>query len=68
MVFKLFLKGGQNKMLTRKDFKKVAEILKRNLGIYEPAPDLVIEFCDWFREENPNFDEDKFREAIFGKE
>ena len=57
-------------MLTKKDFKKVAEIFKARLEAdrNDDNDDLITAFCEWFKEDNPNFNEDKFREAIFGKE
>lgn len=56
-------------MLTKKDFKKVAEIFKLKISIDGnsfPTYDLISAFVEWFKEDNPLFDEDKFREAIFG--
>jgi len=59
---------------TKKDFKKVAEILKRNIsfnvvkdgytGKILEDDNLLKEFCEYFKSKNPNFDEQKFRDAI----
>lgn len=51
--------------MTRKDYVSTAEILKGyalelGQGAYT---DLVNDFSDMFAEDNPNFKEDKFREA-----
>jgi Fe-S-cluster formation regulator IscX/YfhJ len=58
-------------MMTRKDYVKTAEILK---NYYDNNPVelsdfkyLVFDFVDWFEEDNPNFNEEKFLEAIYGK-
>jgi Fe-S-cluster formation regulator IscX/YfhJ len=58
-------------MMTRKDYVKTAEILK---NYYDNNPVelsdfkyLVFDFVDWFAEDNPNFKEEKFLEAIYGK-
>ncbi len=57
-------------MITKKDFVKFAEILKENLmveGQIKTGFDLYIveQLCFYFKEENPNFNEEKFKEAIF---
>lgn len=56
--------------MTKKDFKKVAEILRKmieksrdELG-FDAAVYLIDEFSYWFEDENPNFDEKKFRQAV----
>ena len=53
-----------------KDVIKVADVLntniKGNLTIPTSTQELIIRaFIKWFKSENPKFDEDKFREAIF---
>lgn len=56
-------------MMTRKDYVKTAEILKDFRDHYPTElidfKNLVFDFADWFAEDNPNFNEDKFVEAIF---
>jgi hypothetical protein len=58
--------------MTRKHFIKLAEMIKNNgrLASVKNNPLFVIEkstfmneLCDFLRQENPNFDERKFREA-----
>ena len=53
-------------MMTRKDYVAVAEILSDfREGIQNPIlfEELVLEFSDFFAEDNPNFKLDKFVEA-----
>jgi hypothetical protein len=53
-------------MMTRKDYVAVAEILSDfREGIQNPIlfEELVLEFSDFFSEDNPNFKLDKFVEA-----
>ena len=53
-------------MMTRKDYVAVAEILSDfREGIQNPIlfDEMVLEFADFFAEDNPNFKLDKFREA-----
>ena len=54
-------------MMTRKDYVKTAEILKtfgdNVLTNQHDYLDLVYDFCDWFAEDNPNFNEKKFTNA-----
>jgi hypothetical protein len=54
-------------MMTRKDYVKVAEILKNfheNISNNEnDFIDLVYDFADMFAEDNPNFQEKKFVQA-----
>lgn len=59
-------------MMTRKDYVKTAKILS---DYYNTNPVeisefkyLVLDFCDMFAEDNPNFNEDKFLQAIYGKQ
>jgi hypothetical protein len=52
-------------MMTRKDYVEVAEILNTyrhdmQLHIFN---EMVADFCEYFYSDNPNFKEDKFREA-----
>ena len=51
-------------MMTRKDYVRTAEILKSfgdNVLTNEfDYADLVYDFSDWFAEDNPNFNENKF--------
>lgn len=54
-------------MMTRKDYVKVAEILKSfgdNVeNNHSDFLDLVYDFSDMFAEDNPNFQEKKFVQA-----
>jgi len=53
-------------MMTRKDYVAVAEILSSYKdGMVDEFwfADLVLDFAGLFAEDNPNFKEDKFREA-----
>jgi hypothetical protein len=49
-------------MMTRKDFIKIGTILKENGASEKPA--IIEAFVEMFSEENPRFDEDKFREFV----
>ena len=55
--------------LTKKDFKKVAEILRKipnTLGMIDKARETITkDFIKWFKSENLKFNEKKFREAVF---
>ena len=63
--------------LTKKHFKAIAEILRKNRGFYgqfaepyksqfqEIADDLTKQLADYFKTENPAFDREKFRKAVF---
>ena len=48
--------------LTKKHYKTMAEILRRN----KCTPELCKEFGDYFEEENENFNFLKFMEAALG--
>jgi len=51
-------------MLTQEDYIKLAEIIKRHpkLGGYE-SNKFINDLCDWLKENNPGFNEAKFRKA-----
>lgn len=53
-------------MLTKKDYIKVARILKSRCydKVNLNRDDLINDFCEWFTADNPNFDKEKFKEAI----
>lgn len=53
-------------MMTRKDYVAVAEILSGYKNAMIDGfwfDDLINDFADFFAEDNPNFKEDKFKEA-----
>ena len=58
-------------MLTKKDYIKIANIIKNfkyreeehNLP-FNPIKFLIDEFCYWLEDDNPNFNEVKFRNYI----
>lgn len=52
-------------MMTRKDYVTTARILYLQKDYIQHGTylDLVFEFCDWFKEDNPNFNEIKFQQA-----
>lgn len=52
-------------MLTKKDFKRVADILNRSIKYGFTKESLTERFIEWFKSENYKFDEDKFKEAVF---
>lgn len=49
--------------MTRKHFERVAAMLKRHKDCALCAELLSKEFAEWFAEENPRFDRDRFMEA-----
>jgi hypothetical protein len=58
-------------MMTRKDYVAVAEILNRHFSNYpveiSDFKELVFDFADMFADDNPNFNEDRFMQAVYGK-
>lgn len=55
--------------LTKKHFIKVAEILNRSLKNAENQElailyDIQDEFIEWFKSENSDFDEERFKQAV----
>ena len=58
-------------MMTRKDYVAVAKILndywENNPVEISDFKYLVLDFADMFAEDNPNFNEEKFLEAVYGK-
>jgi len=61
--------GVTNKMMSRKDYVRVAQILESNRNdIDEDTFSTLIEqFCDLFFEDNHNFSPMRFEEACYGK-
>lgn len=51
--------------LTRKDFKEVAGIIKRSYQTKSliHSGKLINELCNYFKQKNQKFNEDKFKEA-----
>ena len=47
--------------VTKKDFIAIASILKNTKLLSHEA--IVLSFCDYFKEQNPLFDEFRFKEA-----
>lgn len=56
-------------MMTRKDYVATAEILNNFFENYpveiSDFKDLVFDFADMFAKDNPNFNEEKFIEAVY---
>lgn len=53
------------KMMTRKDYVKTAEILNGAIfGTFETTAELVDAFAEMFASDNPNFDRDRFVYAV----
>lgn len=52
-------------MLTRKDYKAIAEIIKANTNneCAAGAYNIGLELADYFAKDNPRFDKDKFLKA-----
>lgn len=52
-------------MMTRKDYVETAKIISNYREDFPSLRylDLVYDFCDWFAEDNPNFNETKFVQA-----
>lgn len=48
-------------MLTRKYYKEIAEIINRSSDKQE----IVNELCCFFKQDNPNFKKDKFKQVCF---
>jgi hypothetical protein len=57
-------------MMTRKDYVKTADILVSYASEMsrDLLEDLVFDFSEMFSEDNPNFDETKFYNAIFNND
>ena len=56
-------------MMTRKDYVTTAEILNGYAKTIYPSVwvDLVEDFVEMFQNDNPNFDADRFVEAVTAK-
>lgn len=56
-------------MMTRKDYVKTAEILNGYAKTIYPSVwvDLVEDFVEMFQNDNPNFDADRFVQAVTAK-
>jgi len=56
-------------MMTRKDYVSVADILNlfRDDVENQTMKDLVQEFSDFFAEDNPRFNSQRFSEAVFAE-
>lgn len=52
-------------MMTRKHFIAIAKILKKH-NINEMKVYVIMDLCDYFESENPNFDREKFVKACYG--
>lgn len=51
--------------MTRKDYTKIAEILKSHNFVDD---NLIDSFCDFFKSDNPRFDRERFRNAIINED
>ena len=75
----MFNKSTKGKTMTKKDYIKMAQLIKDNgtmanlrRGVTHVIKrgEFMINLCDYFKKDNPNFNEVKFREAtgeIVGK-
>ncbi len=54
-------------MMTRKDYVETAKILNKFVDRIDSKDfsDLVFEFSEWFLEDNPRFDENRFADACY---
>ena len=53
-------------MMSRKHFKKIAEILSEGYGMTSENLDKITNaFIEYFKTENPLFDSQRFRNAVF---
>jgi hypothetical protein len=53
-------------MLSKKHYKAIAEILHEHAYRSGGLDEVMLgKFCDYFRQDNPRFDEQRFREAVF---
>lgn len=56
-------------MFTRQHYKAIAEIVKKNTArtgeimVYIKRADVVCDLADYFAQDNPRFDRDRFLEA-----
>ena len=50
--------------LTKKHFKAIAEIIRYTCDNESQRRNLAEKFSNYFKTENPNFNEQKFREAV----
>jgi len=69
-VNKIQWRMRRTKMLTKKDFKAVAEIIEQACGIYddeevcgEIASIITHNLADYFATQNPRFDRERFMKA-----
>lgn len=55
--------------MTRKDYKAISDCINCSLDYYSDrkvnTANLLATLCDYFKHDNPHFDEMKFREACF---
>lgn len=72
LMYSLTKHIGETNMMTRKHFIKLANLIKDNsrMANVRNTPmfvinrhEFIINLCELLKEENPNFDERKFREA-----
>ncbi|WP_290943571.1 hypothetical protein [Hyphomonas sp.] len=53
--------------MTKKDYIKLAEIIKKNTDVYELNIDwdnFLIDLTTYLKEDNPNFNKDTFYKAV----
>jgi hypothetical protein len=48
--------------MTKQHFIALAKVLSK----HNPAPSLVYDMCDYFATVNPQFDRDRFLQAVYG--
>ena len=71
-----FARNSSNGMFSQKHYIRIGVLLNNNYRRYKaldmewataPLDDLTKQFCDMFRNDNPNFKYDKFMEAVRDK-
>lgn len=57
--------NGRLKMMTKKNYIGIVKaIIKSNINNIKNMDTLVDNLCEYFKKDNPNFNEDVFRKAI----
>jgi hypothetical protein len=74
MCYYIYIKKNKRRKMTKKDYIKFVGVWKKSIRFmgdarergyhYIDADSLYSAMCDIFEEDNPRFDEQKFRDAV----